>query len=444
MIGERLALIGVPTSAGAFASGQEQAPAALREVGLIELLREAGVDVNDRGDREAWRWRPDRVNPRAQNLAKVIEIVTKTARRVTAAVGEEEAMLVLGGTVAGHVSTGERVACCISTCTRTSTCPTPSPGCARLDGPGANAGGAGSRARAGRGRAACAAARARAGGPLRLNSEGAEPGERDAVARLSIEAITVEEVRAGPSAAAARALELIGSRAERLLVHFDVDVIDFTDTPLSENPGRNEGLPYADAIRALDALLASALTAGMSLTELNPNTSNRGREASSAWHVTLRERTPRAAPRGHCADSADLVAVAQAGGVEHVGARALVCLEAGDRVVEVAPATDVVLRPRGEREREADSCRRLGRGGDALSRVRRVVDLAGIRVPVLDRSAHRAGLRRAGDRRGGRLGVAPVAVLEVTDTGSSVAAAIARVCSTTSSSVAPPSSRPSV
>jgi arginase len=116
IIGERLALIGVPTSAGAFASGQEQAPAALREVGLIELLREAGVDVNDRGDREAWRLRPDRVNPRAQNLAKVIEIVTKTARRVTAAVGEEEAMLVLGGdctvgvgTVAGHVSTGERV-----------------------------------------------------------------------------------------------------------------------------------------------------------------------------------------------------------------------------------------------------------------------------------------------------------------------------------------------
>ena len=93
MIGERLALIGVPTSAGAFASGQEQAPAALREVGLIELLREAGVDVNDRGDREAWRWRPDRVNPRAQNLAKVIEIVTKTARRVTAAVGEDEGAL---------------------------------------------------------------------------------------------------------------------------------------------------------------------------------------------------------------------------------------------------------------------------------------------------------------------------------------------------------------
>jgi arginase len=30
-----VAVIGVPTSAGAFAPGQEQAPAALREAGLI-------------------------------------------------------------------------------------------------------------------------------------------------------------------------------------------------------------------------------------------------------------------------------------------------------------------------------------------------------------------------------------------------------------------------
>ena len=40
-----------------------------------------------------------------------------------------------------------------------------------------------------------------------------------------------------------------------MLVHFDVDVIDFTDTPLSENPGRNEGLAYDDAIATLGALL---------------------------------------------------------------------------------------------------------------------------------------------------------------------------------------------
>jgi arginase len=54
-------------------------------------------------------------------------------------------------------------------------------------------------------------------------------------------------------------------------VHFDVDVIDFTDFPLSENTGRNEGLAYDDALTALRALLASPLLAGVTITELNPD-----------------------------------------------------------------------------------------------------------------------------------------------------------------------------
>src|SRR5262249_13916262 len=48
----KVGVIGVPTSAGAFAPGQEQAPAALREAGLVALLRDAGVEVSDYGDRE--------------------------------------------------------------------------------------------------------------------------------------------------------------------------------------------------------------------------------------------------------------------------------------------------------------------------------------------------------------------------------------------------------
>lgn len=71
----RVAVIGVPTSAGAFAPGQERAPRALRGAGPVERLREAGLEVEDRGDRELWRWRPDRGEPRAQNAAKVVEIV---------------------------------------------------------------------------------------------------------------------------------------------------------------------------------------------------------------------------------------------------------------------------------------------------------------------------------------------------------------------------------
>ena len=40
-----LALIGVPTSAGAFAPGQEMAPAALRHAGLPDRLVAAGITV---------------------------------------------------------------------------------------------------------------------------------------------------------------------------------------------------------------------------------------------------------------------------------------------------------------------------------------------------------------------------------------------------------------
>ena len=90
-------VIGVPTSAGAFAPGQEQAPQALREGGLLTSLRELGVEVHDHGDRPSWRWRPDRGNPRAQNVKAVVEIVRDTAERATRA-GSGELTLVLWST----------------------------------------------------------------------------------------------------------------------------------------------------------------------------------------------------------------------------------------------------------------------------------------------------------------------------------------------------------
>ena len=49
-----IAVIGAPTSAGAFAPGQEDAPAALRAAGLVEAL-----GASDRGDTPRFRWRVD-------------------------------------------------------------------------------------------------------------------------------------------------------------------------------------------------------------------------------------------------------------------------------------------------------------------------------------------------------------------------------------------------
>ena len=55
--------------------------------------------------------------------------------------------------------------------------------------------------------------------------------------------IPVDEVRDDPERRGRASAAHPGGRGcDRILVHFDVDVIDFTDVPLSENWGRNEGL----------------------------------------------------------------------------------------------------------------------------------------------------------------------------------------------------------
>jgi arginase len=273
-----LAVIGVPTSAGAFAPGQEQAPAALREAGLLEALRQTGVVIHDRGDREVWRWRPDREHPRAQNLGKVIEIVRDTARRVAESVGAGDSTLVLGGdctvgigTVAGHVESGERVGLVYFDAH------------ADLNVPGSVRAGAldwmGMAHLLGEDGAERELVEAGTRVPLLepeqvvlfgWGPEQAQRREREATERLSIEIVAADEARADATAAAARARALLEDRVDRILVHFDVDVIDFTDMPLSENPGRNEGLAYEDAARALAVLLRSPRLRGITITELNP------------------------------------------------------------------------------------------------------------------------------------------------------------------------------
>jgi arginase len=64
---------------------------------------------------------------------------------------------------------------------------------------------------------------------------------------------------------------MLDPNCDRLVVHFDVDTIDFVDAPLSENTGRNTGLSLQEAMRALSGLLASPKLAALTITELNPD-----------------------------------------------------------------------------------------------------------------------------------------------------------------------------
>jgi arginase len=296
-----LAVVGVPTSAGAFAPGQEQAPAALREAGLLERLRSLGVDVRDHGDREPWRWRPDREHPRAQNAGKVVEIVQDTAARVGEALRGSEATLVLGGdctvgigTVAGHVGAGERLGLLYFDAH------------ADLNVPASVREGAldwmGLAHMLGEEGAVSELVSAGPRVPLLTADQvllfGWDPDqstsfERAVIERRGISVVPVDEVAADPDGAAARAVDLVGGRCDRLLVHFDVDVIDFTDMPLSENTGRNEGLAHDPALRALAVLLASPKLAGLTITELNPDHTEQGADSLERFAAAVADSLAR-------------------------------------------------------------------------------------------------------------------------------------------------------
>jgi arginase len=271
-------VIGVPTSAGAFSPGQEQAPAALRAAGLIGLLRDAGVEVHDRGDAEIWRWRPDRQNRRAQNLDSVAEIIRDTAERVGDAIGAGETTLVLGGdctvgigSVAGHVASGESVGLIyFDTHADLNVPDSVREGTLDWMGMAHMLGESGALVELVEIGARAPLLRPEQVLLLGWGPEQATPHERQAIERLPIGVIPVAEVRADPAAAAARALDALAGPADRLLVHLDVDVVDFTDTPLSENVGRNEGLAYDEVVRALGVLLRSPRLSGLTVTELNP------------------------------------------------------------------------------------------------------------------------------------------------------------------------------
>ena len=226
-----------------------------------------------------WRWRPDRTSRRAQNLGAVVAVVKDTACRVQASVGNGEATLVLGGdctvgigTVAGHMSSGERVGLIYFDAHADLNVPASVPegaldwmGLAHmLDEPGA----APELVHAGERVPLLSADQVLLFGwdPVQATDH-----EREAIERLGLSRIAVEEVAGDPEAAGAWAADWMAQRCERVVVHFDVDVIDFTDVPLSENTGRNKGLAYEPALRALGVLLEAGRVAALTVTELNPD-----------------------------------------------------------------------------------------------------------------------------------------------------------------------------
>jgi len=93
--------------------------------------------------------------------------------------------------------------------------------------------------------------------------------EREQAARLGLHVTTSQALAADPAGAAMVALDYLPPGP--LAVHFDVDVLDFTDAPLAENTdGRNTGPTLGQAEEALTQAARDPRIRALSIGELNP------------------------------------------------------------------------------------------------------------------------------------------------------------------------------
>jgi arginase len=266
-----LTVIGAPTSAGAYAPGQEDGPEALRAAGLLEAL---GPDARDAGDVERFRWRPDPERPRAANLSAVAERARQLAAKVAEALEGDGRVLVLGGdcttgvgTVAGFAARDAGLVYLdrhadLNVPASTIDGALDWMGVAHMLGiEGAEPELAGI-----------------AGAPPLLAPERiaflglapVTPPEQAVIDDLALPVVPLDRTVSDPAGAARWALEALADCAE-IVVHFDVDVLDFLDSPLAENTDRAPALPLSAAGALLEELFLSPRTRALTVTEFNPH-----------------------------------------------------------------------------------------------------------------------------------------------------------------------------
>jgi arginase len=273
---KKICIVGVPSSAGARQTGQERAPQSFRQAGFIEHLYAAGLDVIDLGDLAEVPFRPDQQHPKAQNLQLVVEVANSVANQVEGAVRDKTLPIVLGGdctitlgVVAGLISQAPNLGLMYFDGDLDLNTPDTTPSgifdgmvMAHMTGQGV-------------------ATLARVGPRYPLMAEedivmfgyNTEAGAIDAVEieRLQQSQMIqypVSQIRGKAREAAREALSQLENKADAILIHFDVDVIDFDDFPVGDVP-HHHGLSFDEAMRALAVFIASPKFAALVITEFN-------------------------------------------------------------------------------------------------------------------------------------------------------------------------------
>ncbi len=270
-------VLGVPDSAGAYCVGVEEAPTALREAGLLSTMAEVGHEVVDVGDLTRRVWRPDRSDPRVENLAVERDAAVELRDAAAPVLREGHRLLVLGGSCV--IAVGMCAAMAASGRTprliyvdRHLDLNTPDStregslswmGLAHcLDLPGSRA----------------ELSRLDQHGPLLTRDHLVYLGVDETAAtdwevvqrrELQIPLVSQDALVTDPRTAAKRALAELGEGG--FVVHVDVDVLDFLDAPLAENVnGRNTGPTIAQLGAALTTLWEHPDCLGVSVGQLVP------------------------------------------------------------------------------------------------------------------------------------------------------------------------------
>ena len=269
----RLRLIGVPTSAGAYGVGQENAPRVLRECGLVDSIE---ADMVDFGDLPITPFRPDEQNRRSQNIETVVEVAGAVRDVVGEALADGDVPLVIGGDCTITLGVVAAV-----------TAVMPDAVLAYFDGD-----------------VDMSTPETTESGVLDamgiahlLNIDGADPrlaglgadapligGDRLALIGFEVDDLSEEhasileehgvrrfpasELREDLSAALARIDRFLGANPR--IVHFDVDAIDSIELPLAEYPHFNAGVSVETASRVLTHLCNTPQLAALIVTEANP------------------------------------------------------------------------------------------------------------------------------------------------------------------------------
>jgi arginase len=271
-----IGLIGVPSSAGAHGPGQEKAPAALRQAGLLGALRESGIEIEDLGDVPVVRFEPDPGHRKQQSLDTVVAVARQVADAVDGAVERGLLPFVVGGdcTITLGVVAGLQRSLTdlgliyfdgdadLTTPDVTHSGIFDSMGMAHLIGGGAPP-------------------LARLGSRYPLLDEDkivlfgyhpyeVEPSEVRVLEERTMIRYPVTSLDDRPTDFATDARGRLEQRAGAIAVHFDVDVMDSAEIPLADWP-HYDALSFGDAMHCLKVFVASPKLAALVMTEINPD-----------------------------------------------------------------------------------------------------------------------------------------------------------------------------